>query len=83
MFEVDVRRIEYANDALCLRVRSFLCSRHFPEFRDLLIEVDDGTVTLSGTLSSHYQKQIALNSCRRVAGVLDTRDKIKVLKKAK
>lgn len=83
MFEVDVRRVEFANDALSQRVKSFLCSRHFPEFRDLSIEVDDGAVTLSGTLSSHYQKQIALNSCRRVAGVLETLDNIEVLKKAK
>ena len=78
MLEVDVRRSEYSDSLLYQRVTSFLSSRHFPEFRDLLVEVDNGYVTISGILESHYQKQVALESCRRVAGVLATNDQIKV-----
>ena len=78
MIEVDVRRSDYANDTLRRRVKTFLFSRHFPEFRNLSVEADDGSITLTGRLPTHYQKQIALDSCRRVAGVLELVDRIKV-----
>lgn len=83
MFEVDVRRSDYSDEVLSQRVTNFLSSRHFPEFRELSIEVDNGHVTLSGTLPTHYQKQVAITSCRRVAGVLEMVDRIKVRKSAK
>jgi len=78
MFEVDVSRIDYSDEILSRRVSTFLSSRHFPEFRRLSIEVDNGNVTLSGTLPTHYQKQVAITSCRRVAGVLEMVDRIEV-----
>ena len=83
MFEVDVRRSDYSDEVLFQRVTNFLSSRHFPEFRGLSVEVDNGYVTLSGTLPTHYQKQVAITSCRRVAGVLEMIDRIKVRKTPK
>ena len=76
MLEVDVRSSEYSDKSLSQRVTTFLCSRHFPEFRQLSVEADNGFVTLSGKLSTHYQKQVALTSCSRVAGVLKMVDQI-------
>ena len=60
------------------RVASYLGSRHFPAFRDLQVDVDHGAVTVSGRLSTYYEKQVAINACRRVAGVLQLVDDISV-----
>ncbi len=71
-------RVEYPDDDLKHRVESFLFSRHFPGFRDLSVQVENGTVTVTGEVNSYYEKQIAINSCRRVAGVLCVADEIQV-----
>jgi osmotically-inducible protein OsmY len=71
-------RINDSDDDLRLRVASFLNSRHFPAFQELDVDVHHGAVTLSGTVSSFYEKQVALNSCQRVAGVLSLVDGIDV-----
>ena len=71
-------RVEYGDDDLRQRVSNFLDSRHFNAFRNLEINVDAGLVTISGQLNSYYEKQVALNSCRRVAGVLGLVDDIAV-----
>ncbi len=72
-------RIDYPDDDIGIRVKSFLFTRHFPSFRELEIEVENGTVTLRGFVNSYYEKQVALNSCKRVPGVLITVDQIDVL----
>lgn len=71
-------RVDYPDDDLKDRVESFLFSRHFPGFRELSVQVQNGTVTVSGEVNSYYEKQIAINSCRRVAGVLGVADEIQV-----
>ncbi len=71
-------RVDYPDDDLRDRVESFLFSRHFPGFRDLSVRVRDGNVTVTGEVGSYYEKQIAINSCRRVAGVLSVSDEIHV-----
>ena len=71
-------RIEYPDDDLRQRVSSFLRSRHFPAFRGLQVGAQDGAVTISGEVCSFYEKQVALDSCRRVAGVLSMVDQIVV-----
>ena len=71
-------RIEYPDDDLRQRISSFLGSRHFPAFRSLQVGVQNGSVTISGTVCSFYEKQVALDSCRRVAGVLSMIDRIVV-----
>ena len=60
------------------RVSNFLHSRHFPAFRNFEIEVDRGAVTLTGKVQSYYEKQIAINSCQNVAGVVSLIDEIVV-----
>ena len=60
------------------RVSSYLGSRHFPAFRELDVHVAKGEVTVSGRLSSFYEKQVAIHACRRVAGVTQLVDRIAV-----
>jgi osmotically-inducible protein OsmY len=68
-----------ATDAdLVRRARAYLTSRDFLSFRRLEIESRGGVVTLTGTLSTYYARQVALESVRRVAGVLSVVDAIRV-----
>ena len=71
-------RVEYSDDDIRMRVSRFLSSRHFSGFRNISVNVRHGEVTLTGTVCSFYEKQVALTSCRRVAGVLNMVDKIVV-----
>ena len=69
---------DYQDSQLEFRVGTFLNSRNFPEFKNLEILASDGVVTLSGTLRLYYEKQVAINSCLRVAGVATLIDKIDI-----
>lgn len=60
------------------RVVHYLADRQLPALRRLRIEAQDGTVTLRGELPSFYEKQIAIHSCRRVAGVHSLIDAVEV-----
>ena len=71
-------RVDYSDDDLQERVARFLTSRHFPAFRNIQVDVEHGTVTLSGRVFSFYEKQVALTTCQRVAGVLTLIDEIAV-----
>ena len=62
-------RFTDCDDDVHLRVCSFLQSRHFPAFRQLGVHVEHGIVTLTGQVCSYYEKQVAITSCQRVAGV--------------
>jgi osmotically-inducible protein OsmY len=71
-------RLDYSDADLRERVARFLTSRHFPAFKNIRVDVEHGAVTLSGRLFSFYEKQVALTTCQRVAGVLALVDKIAV-----
>jgi osmotically-inducible protein OsmY len=71
-------RVDYPDEDLRRRISSFLGSRHFPAFRRLEVKVAAGAVTLRGHVGSYYEKQVALDTCRRVAGVLCTIDQVDV-----
>lgn len=71
-------RIDYPDDDIQLRVSRFLNTRHFSNFMDLDVRVVHGQVTLSGEVDSYYEKQVAMTTCQRVAGVLRLVDKIRV-----
>ncbi len=60
------------------RIRRFLAGLHRNSLRNLVIEAENGEVTLSGTLGSFYEKQLAMAGCRRVAGVVKVNEKIDV-----
>lgn len=71
-------RVDYPDQELQFRVKSFLTSRHYPGFERLEVVAENGAVTLTGNVDSFYEKQIAIHSCRRVAGVLILVDQIEV-----
>ena len=71
-------RGEYSDAEIAQRVRAFLTSRHFPAFRQLHVDVHNGSVSLQGKVHSYYEKQVALNTCQRVAGVLALIDQVLV-----
>jgi len=71
-------RVDYPDEDLRRRISSFLGSRHFPAFRRLEVSVLAGAVTVRGQVGSYYEKQVALDTCRRVAGVLCTIDQVEV-----
>ncbi len=71
-------RVDYSDDDVRFRVSSYLKSRHFQNLRQIGVAVQNGTVTLEGTVDSFYEKQIALSSCQRVAGVLSMVDHLSV-----
>ena len=57
------------DDDVLRRVVQVLETKHFPVFRAIEIDVEQGSVTLSGSLDSFYEKQVALTACQQVAGV--------------
>jgi hypothetical protein len=63
---------------LVRRVRNFLDQRSVPSLRRLAVEAAGTSIVLRGTVRSYYEKQLALNCCQRVAGVLDVVDAIEV-----
>ena len=75
-------RVDYRDADIRHRVTSFLNSRHFPAFKNLQVEVENGSVIVSGELRTYYEKQVALSTCQRVAGVRTLIDEIGVSEEA-
>ena len=59
------------------RINIFLSQKGLRSLRRLNIEVTDGTVTFSGTVSSFYERQLC-HTCKCVAGVRKLVDDLKV-----
>lgn len=72
-------RIGFGDDDVLWRVESYLGSKHFPAFRALKVMVNQGVVTISGKVENFHERQVALNCCRRVAGVRKLIDNIQVM----
>ena len=51
------------------RVRIYLGSRFHPALSRLGVSVHRGCVSLTGTVHSYYERQLAVSTCKRVAGV--------------
>ena len=62
------KRVDKTASDLKRRVLIFLSQRGVSSLRRLNIQVDSGIVTLRGTVSSFYERQLCL-CCHRVAGV--------------
>jgi hypothetical protein len=71
-------RVDYPDDDLRKRIESFLRSRHLAALRNLEVSVASGVATIAGEVGSFYEKQVALDACRRVAGVRCTVDQMQV-----
>ena len=67
-----------AESELEQRVTTYLWSRSMPSLRKLEVSAERGIITLSGRVDSFYEKQLAISSCQRVAGVLQLVDQVEV-----
>jgi osmotically-inducible protein OsmY len=66
------------NDDLRRRVKLFLDNSNLPGLRHITINVDGGHVVLSGQVQTFYERQLAGEFSRRVAGVLQVSDQLEV-----
>jgi len=66
------------NDDLRRRVQLFLHNSNLPGLRHINIDVDGGHVVLSGQVQTFYERQLAGEFSRRVAGVLQVSDQLEV-----
>lgn len=69
---------EAEDHQLTRRVVNYLHQRHRPSLRRVHVESQRGEVVLRGKLQSFYEKQLCLNACQRVAGVLKIVDELDV-----
>jgi osmotically-inducible protein OsmY len=60
------------------RVKSYLFGQHVSDLRRVAIDADGGVVTLRGNVKTFHYKQLCLNCCQRVAGVVKIDDQIQV-----
>ncbi|MCC7083710.1 MAG: BON domain-containing protein [Pirellulales bacterium] len=67
-----------ADQELRRRVINFLSCKHFPGLRSLKVDAQLGVVTISGRVSTFHERQLCINCCRRVAGVVRLDDRVVV-----
>ena len=66
------------DEDLSRRIRLFLDTLRLAVLRRIHVEVEEGLVTIGGIVSSYYDRQLAVACVRRVAGVRQIVDKIRV-----
>ena len=66
------------DEQLQQRVRLFLANSNIPSLRRIKVSVDADTVVLAGQVNSFYERQLAVEFTRRVAGVIHVIDLIEV-----
>jgi len=59
-------------------VTAGLLNRHVPALRRVGVRAESGTVTLRGTVTSFYQKQLCIQACRAVPGFVALVDEVQV-----
>ena len=55
-----------------------LMDRSSAASRQVIVRSDHGTVTIRGTVTSYYQKQLCIEACRAVPGVVTLVDEVEV-----
>jgi osmotically-inducible protein OsmY len=66
------------DEDLCRRIRLFFNALGLAALRRIHVEVEAGLVTVDGVVRSYYERQLALACVRRVAGVRQIIDNIRV-----
>lgn len=64
---------------LAHRVANFL-GQHFPRLRTVEVQASQGVVTIRGHVNSFYERQLCINCCQRVAGVVRLNDEVNVIR---
>lgn len=65
------------------RVLLTLAQLHVPLLRHLRAEANEGTITLSGRVTTYYERQLAQSRARRVPGVIRLIDTVNVVERPK
>ena len=60
------------------QIASQLAETNRPGLRRLAVNVADGSVTLRGSVASFYEKQLAIQTCRVLAGIERLIDAVEV-----
>lgn len=60
------------------QIASQLAETNRPGLRRLAVNVADGSVTLRGNVASFYEKQLAIQTCRVLAGIERLIDAVEV-----
>ncbi len=60
------------------RITNFLFLQHYSDLRRMEVEADNGVITIRGRVPSFHQRQLCINCCQRVAGVVQINDEILV-----
>ena len=81
MATVDTK-VESIESDLESRIRIFLAEQGVAALRRIAVSATGGTVNLCGRVHSFYEKQLCLNCCQHVAGVIRVIDEIEVEEKA-
>jgi hypothetical protein len=66
------------DEDLARRIRLFLDTLRLAVLRQIHIEVEEGFVTIGGIVRSYYDRQLVVACVRRVAGVRQIVDRIRV-----
>lgn len=62
------------------RVKNFLSRQHFQGLRSIQVHSEKGVVTIRGRVSSFHERQLCINCCQRVAGVIRLSDEVEVVR---
>lgn len=60
------------------RVRQYLAVANLPALRQIRVDAEQDTVELRGLVRTFYEKQMATEFARRVAGVINVRNLVEV-----
>ncbi len=70
------------NDRECVeleaRVRGYLGQHHLPVLRRLQVKMEGDAAVVQGIVGSFYERQVAIECCKRVAGIRRVVDQIRV-----
>ncbi len=75
----NVSSIASINDSLDCRIEQVADSNPYLVSRRVHIQLAGGNVTLSGTVSSYYHKQMAQEIVRRIEGVEQVANELEVI----
>jgi len=78
MASVRTESLDKNSGEIKRRITILLGQRGVSSLRRLNIDVEDGTVTLRGRVTSFYERQLCLSCCRHVPGVFNLVDEIDV-----
>jgi osmotically-inducible protein OsmY len=75
---IAAARVDTADRLLANLISTQLAETNRPSLRRLSVDVSGGEVTLRGHVSTFYEKQVAIQTCRLLAGIERLIDAVEV-----